>query len=199
MRLVLLSLTPELMRQRLSDAMDVYLAAMEYDFSWKHNRRRAWYQATFFEGWTAFGLFDYTDDDSHPDNTPARAPLVGITYGYRGHGDSWWSEQIRNGMQSEGLSPQETEQVLKRYFELSEIHIAPAYQGHGWGQKMLQSMENSCHESRIILSTPECAGENNAAWHLYRRANYQDLLRNFYFPGDDRAFGVLIKELRQST
>lgn len=195
MHLALLPLTPPVMRQRLSDAMDVYLTAMQYDFSWKHNRRRAWYQATFFEGWRAFGLFEYPDKISDPHKIPQESPLVGITYGYQGHKDSWWSEQIRSGLLSQGLSQEHAEQILSQYFELSEIHIVPKFQRQGWGQKMLRRMEENCPESRIILSTPECENENNAAWGLYRRANYQDLLRNFYFPGDTRAFGVLFKDL----
>ena len=198
MSLVLLPLTPEVMRLRLSDAMDVYLAAMDYDFSWKHNRRRAWYQATYFDGWIAYGLFEYSDNPADPNNNPRSAPLVGISYGYRGNGRSWWSGQIRRGMQSQNFSPRHTEETLERYFELSEIHIVPEHQGKGWGSRMLHQIEASCREDTIILSTPEHSQEDNAACRLYRKSGYRDLLRNFYFPGDTRSFGVLIKDLPTS-
>lgn len=193
--MALVSLTPELMRRRLDDAMDIYLLAMQYDPSWRENRMPAWYQATYFENWAAVGLF-CNDSDNHKEYvSPAEDRLVGIAYGYAGYCDAWWQSQIRRGMIERGVPDEDIEALLNDYFELSEIHIHPQFQNRGWGGRLLHRIEEAAPHNFIVLSTPECADENNAAWALYRKEGYRDLLRNFYFPGDERPFGVLVKEL----
>jgi ribosomal protein S18 acetylase RimI-like enzyme len=46
-----------------------------------------------------------------------------------------------------------------------------------------------------LLSTPEADERGSRAWRLYRRFGFVDVLRDFHFPGDERAFAVLGKEL----
>jgi ribosomal protein S18 acetylase RimI-like enzyme len=39
-------------------------------------------------------------------------------------------------------------------------------------------------------------GQAGRAWRLYRRFGFEDVLRHFHFPGDDRPFAVLGRQLR---
>jgi hypothetical protein len=46
-----------------------------------------------------------------------------------------------------------------------------------------------------LLSTPEADEQKSRAWRLYRRFDFVDVLRDFHFPGDDRAFAILGRAL----
>jgi len=46
-----------------------------------------------------------------------------------------------------------------------------------------------------LLSTPEADEQRSRAWRLYRRFGFVDVLRNFIFPGDDRPFAILGRDL----
>jgi ribosomal protein S18 acetylase RimI-like enzyme len=43
----------------------------------------------------------------------------------------------------------------------------------------------------VLLSTPEADEQKSRAWRLYRRFGFVDVLRDFLFPGDERAFAIL--------
>ena len=47
----------------------------------------------------------------------------------------------------------------------------------------------------VLLSTPEADEQRSRAWRLYRRFAFVDVLRDFLFPGDERAFAILGREL----
>jgi len=47
----------------------------------------------------------------------------------------------------------------------------------------------------VLLSTPEADEQASRAWRLYRRFGFTDVLRDFIFPGDERAFAILGREL----
>ena len=47
----------------------------------------------------------------------------------------------------------------------------------------------------VLLSTPEVPREESRAWRLYRRVGFTDVLRHFHFPGDERPFAVLGRDL----
>ena len=47
----------------------------------------------------------------------------------------------------------------------------------------------------VLLSTPEADEQTSRAWRLYRRFGFVDVLRDFIFPGDERAFAILGREL----
>jgi ribosomal protein S18 acetylase RimI-like enzyme len=48
----------------------------------------------------------------------------------------------------------------------------------------------------VLLSTPEYgAAAPGRAWRLYRRAGFQDVLRQHRFTGDARPFAVLGRRL----
>lgn len=50
-------LSPDLMRERIDDAMDVYLAAMHYRPEWRSLRRDPWEEATYYPTWNSYGAF----------------------------------------------------------------------------------------------------------------------------------------------
>ena len=77
---------------------------------------------------------------------------------------------------------------LGNAFELSELHVSPAAQGPGIGERVLRSLADGLPHRTMLLSTPE---GDNRAWRLYRRLGFVDLARNHLFPGDHRPFGVL--------
>lgn len=84
---------------------------------------------------------------------------------------------------------------MSGYFELTELHIHPRAQGHGLGEALARRLLAGCRESHVLLSTPESAGEGNRAWRLYRRLDFHDVMRSYFFPGDPRPFAILGRSL----
>jgi ribosomal protein S18 acetylase RimI-like enzyme len=80
-------------------------------------------------------------------------------------------------------------------FEVVELHVRPAAQGHGLGARQLGALLSMAEGTTTLLSTPEADEETSRAWRLYRRFDFVDILRGFRFPGDERAFAVLGREL----
>ena len=80
------------------------------------------------------------------------------------------------------------EEWLRGSFELSELHVRPAYQGRGAGRALLQTLVEGLPQQTVLLSTPE---GDTRAWRLYRSLGFVDLLRHHLFPGDARPFAVL--------
>ena len=110
----------------------------------------------------------------------------GLAYGYRGAAGQWWFSEVRRGVRPS------MQHQLGDFFELTELHVHPAWQGHGLGESLLRQLARDRPERRMLLSTPE--GENRA-WRLYRRLGFTDVLRHYRFTGDPRPFGVLGREL----
>jgi ribosomal protein S18 acetylase RimI-like enzyme len=113
--------------------------------------------------------------------------VVGFAYGYRSRPGQWWHEQVRAGLDAEAYAV-----WMSDCFELVELHVLPDEQGHGIGQAQLVTLLHRVRPRTVALSTPE--GESRA-WRLYRRMGFVDLLRHYDFPGDDRPFAVLGRNL----
>lgn len=113
--------------------------------------------------------------------------VVGFGYGYRSRPGQWWHEQVRVGLDEPTYAKWMTD-----CFELVELHVMPWAQGRGSGQAQLAALLDGVHRRTVALSTPE--GESRA-WRLYRRLGFVDLLRDYDFPGDDRPFAVLARDL----
>ena len=111
--------------------------------------------------------------------------LVGICYGYRARQGQWWFDRVSAGARAAGVPLPES------MAELTELHVLPALHGHRVGRALLGSFLATRTEDSVLLSTPEVEGESNNAWHLYRRAGFTDVLRNFRFEGDPRRFAIL--------
>lgn len=169
----------------ISDGIDIYIRAMNYPPSMISGRESVWIQHTRRVGFCALNAYD-------------QDKLIGVCYGFTGGNianssqtPTWWCEQVRYGLLQQNYPPVKVQELTRNYFELSELHVDPHYQGQGVGHALVSAMITSIEEPKILLSTPEVSGEDNRAWKLYRRYGFEDVLRNFLFPGDPRPFGVL--------
>ena len=166
------------MRSRLTEAMALYAEAMQYPpeagqhragFAVAHTRRAG------FRGMAA--LVD-SGDFAGPDGA-----LIGFAYGYATAPGQWWHDQVRAA-----LPPALVREWLAGCFELSELHVRPAWQGRGIGRALLTALVDGLPQRTVLLSTPE---GDTRAWRLYRSLGFVDLVRHHLFPGDSRPFAVL--------
>lgn len=170
-------LTADQFRNRLDEALQIYVTAMKYPPSTAQQRAPMWLAHRLREGWRCIGAFNDQDE------------LIGIGYGYLGAPGQWWHEQVRRGLLPD---QQKTEQWLTDYFELTELHVQPASQGAGLGEEILRRLLSGVTASKVLLSTPEGP---TRAWRLYRRVGFVYVLRNYRFNGDPRPFAVLGRPL----
>jgi ribosomal protein S18 acetylase RimI-like enzyme len=176
----LVAFTPERLRDRLSDALGLYVSAMHYPPSTAVQRAPMWLEHILRPGWRCLAALDEHDG------------LVGIAYGYLGAAGQWWHEQVRKGLATT-LDAEEARAWLSDYFELTELHVRPDAQGRGLGEQLLRALlTNPPPAARVLLSTPEGPSR---AWRLYRRVGFIELLRGYRFAGDPRKFAVLGRTL----
>ena len=177
-------------RDRLPEALGVYVDAMGYPPQVIRTRAPAWLEHSHREGWSGVAAFESPRRRllGH-----GRGELVAICYGYRGAPGQWWYEQV-----SRGLREQDGE-LPGDYVELTELHVAPRYQGRGIGTTLLREFLSGREERAVLLSTPEVEDEANGAWRLYRSMGFTDVLRSYRFEGDPRPFAVLALPLPLST
>lgn len=166
-------LTPELVR--------IYIAAMDYYPDIAPGREEAWRQDALEEGFRA--IIAVEGDE-----------ILGLAYGFLGRAEHWWTKQVRWGVIRESGASERHRRILRNFFELTEIHVAPSAQGRGIGSELLTQLLEAAPAPRVLLSTPEVDGEDNAAFRLYRRFAFEDFLRNFHFVGDPRPFAILSYE-----
>ena len=135
-----MTLGPGDLADRLSEALQVYVAAMGYPPSTARQRRALWLDHVRRPGWRATGWLD------------DRGALIGIAYGYTGGPGQWWYEEVRRGLRGTAA---EARGWLRDYFELTELHVRPDAQGSGLGEGLLRSLLDGVPEGRVLLSTPE--------------------------------------------
>jgi ribosomal protein S18 acetylase RimI-like enzyme len=109
--------------------------------------------------------------------------MIGFGYGYTTRPGQWWHDLVRRA-----LDRQTAADWMGNAFELSELHVLPAYQRQGVGQRLLSSLADGIPHSSMLLSTPDA---DTRAFRMYRRMGFVDLSRNYLFPGDSRPFAVL--------
>jgi len=169
--------TDDLLR-RLDDVIAVYGAAMGYPGGLLETRRgyvAAHAQRSGFRATATLGDVD---------------ELLGFGYGYTSGPGQWWHDQVRAALRRD-----ERKAWLSDCFELVELHVRPDAQGHGLGQRQLEALLDEVPNATVLLSTPEADERASRAWRLYRRLGFVDVLRDFYFPGDDRPFAILGRTL----
>ncbi|GIJ49867.1 acetyltransferase [Virgisporangium aliadipatigenens] len=116
--------------------------------------------------------------------------LLGFGYGYRSTPGQWWHDQVAGA-----LGRDLRKWWLSDCFELVELHVKPDAQGRGLGARQLSSLLEDIPHRTVVLSTPEADESKSRAWRLYRRFGFVDILRHFNFPGDERPFAVLGRQL----
>jgi ribosomal protein S18 acetylase RimI-like enzyme len=193
----LIDMSPEDMRRRLPDALNVYVDAMRYPRGTESQRASMWLEHTRRHGWQAVAA---VETDLPVGGCPAAeelavATLLGVAYGYRGAPDQWWQQQVTRGLHRVGCPRDETARLMGDYFELTELHIDPAAQGRGLGEALARRLLTNRGEANVLLSTPETSGAANRAWRLYRRLGFTDIIRGYHFAGDPRAFAILGRTL----
>ncbi|MBT8224070.1 MAG: GNAT family N-acetyltransferase [Dactylosporangium sp.] len=166
----------------MDDVLDVYGEAMGYSPDLLQTRRG--YIASHVNR-ASFTAVATLDDAGR---------LLGFGYGYRSRPGQWWHDQVRNAVRRD-----ERHHWLADCFEVVELHVRPAAQGRGVGGRQLTALFAPTVESRTLLSTPEADESTSRAWRLYRRFGFVDVLRHFRFPGDNRPFAVLGRQLPLST
>lgn len=175
---------------RLDELIDIHLAAMSYPQETHPQRKSLWfYNASQPDFTCSMALLHQADSTPNPDDSRQRC--VGIGFTFRGSPSTWWYRQVARGLALAGHPRADVSHILHAYAELSEIHVLPPAQGEGVGTKILNDLLQRTPQNTVMLSTPEVEGEANAAWQLYRKAGFTDVLRNFKFPADPRPFGIL--------
>jgi ribosomal protein S18 acetylase RimI-like enzyme len=196
----LIDLPPNDMERRLSDALGVYVEAMRYPRGTENQRAAMWLEHVRRHGWQGVAVVELEAAEVLGAEPPSAAelsdaPLLGVAYGYAGAPGQWWQQQVVLGLQRGGLPPQEIAQLMRSYFELTELHIHPRAQGRGLGEALARRLLAGRAEKNVLLSTPETNGEANRAWRLYRRLGFTDIIRRYHFAGDPRAFAILGRAL----
>ncbi|MDW5323047.1 GNAT family N-acetyltransferase [Plantactinospora sp. KLBMP9567] len=169
---------PDDLARRLDEVVSVYGEAMGYRAELLEARRG--YIATHVRrpGFRAVATLSTTGH------------LVGFGYGYLSAPGQWWHDQVYNA-----LSGDARKTWFEDCFEVVELHVRTAAQGHQLGARQLRALLGMAEGSTTLLSTPEADERTSRAWRLYRRFGFVDVLRDFRFPGDERAFAVLGRDL----
>jgi ribosomal protein S18 acetylase RimI-like enzyme len=169
---------PDDLLRRLDDVVAVYGEAMNYRSELLQTRRGYIAAHVRRPGFRAVASL----------TTEGR--LIGFGYGYTSAGGQWWHDQVRSA-----LDDADRKTWLSDCFEVVELHVSPHGQGHGIGARQLRALLSTAEGTTTLLSTPEAEESDSRAWRLYRRFGFVDVLRNFIFPGDEREFAVLGREL----
>jgi ribosomal protein S18 acetylase RimI-like enzyme len=170
--------TPDDLVRRLDDVVAVYGEAMNYRTDLLDARRG--YIATHVRR-PGFRAVASLTSEGH---------LAGFGYGYLGAPGQWWHDQVYRALDGDGRR-----RWLTDCFEVVELHVRPPAQGHGLGSRQLAALLSLAEAGTTLLSTPEADEEGSRAWRLYRRFGFVDVLRHFRFPGDERSFGILGRDL----
>jgi ribosomal protein S18 acetylase RimI-like enzyme len=174
----LVTWTPDDLARRLDDVIGVYGQAMGYPADLLEARRGYIAGHVRRSGFRAVATLDPTGS------------LLGFGYGYTSASGQWWHDQVRSALPRSGRRA-----WLADCFEVVELHVAPAAQGHGLGAEQLRALLTMADGKTALLSTPEADERTSRAWRLYRRFEFVDVLRHFAFPGDDRPFAILGRPL----
>ncbi|WP_328467058.1 GNAT family N-acetyltransferase [Actinoplanes sp. NBC_00393] len=169
---------PDDLLRRLDDVVAVYGEAMGYRQELLQTRRGYIGSHVRRPGFRAVAT-------TTPDGR-----VAGFGYGYTSAPGQWWHDQVRSA-----LDEPSRRFWLARCFEVVELHVRPVAQGHGVGARQLRALLAMAEGQTVLLSTPEADEQASRAWRLYRRFGFTDVLRNFMFPGDERAFAILGREL----
>lgn len=170
--------TPHDLTNRLDDVIAVYGQAMGYPADLLATRRGYMASHVHRHAFRAVASLD------------VQGNLLGFGYGYASEPGQWWHDQVKGA-----ITRDQQATWLTDCFEVVELHVLPAAQGHGLGAAQLRTLLTMATATTTLLSTPEAPEAASRAWRLYRRFGFVDVVRNFMFPGDGRPFAVLGRTL----
>ncbi|HET7311831.1 MAG TPA: GNAT family N-acetyltransferase [Mycobacteriales bacterium] len=113
--------------------------------------------------------------------------LVGFGYGYLGRRGEWWHDIVTNA-----LGRELGNRWMSDAFELAELHVLPAHQGHGIGTLLLDEIVTRAGGSTMVLSTHD---RESPARRLYRATGFVDLYGGVVFPGTTEVYAIMGKDL----
>jgi ribosomal protein S18 acetylase RimI-like enzyme len=174
-------LSPAEFTARLDELVAVYAAAMRPPAELLAGRRAVMAGHAANPGFRALAV---TDADT------GRA--AGFGYGFHGAAGQWWHDTVHRALAaSRGDAAAAT--WLEDSFEVAELHVAPAWQGHGVGAGVLLRLTSGRPERTALLSTRDA---DSPARRLYRGTGFTDLLTAFrFFPGGEPPYAVMGAEL----
>ncbi len=117
----------------------------------------------------------------------ALGTVVGFVYGFTSLPGQWWHDQV-----AQRMNAAQRERWLGSAFELTELAVAPSYQGFGIGGQLHDRVLAGRPQRTAVLSTMQT--ETNAL-ALYRKRGWQLLLSDFLFSGAVRMYIILGREL----
>lgn len=109
--------------------------------------------------------------------------LVGFVYGLPNERSHWWSGVVEPYLRAEGHDG-----WLDDSFVITELHVHPAFQGHGIGRTLITTITDVARQPRSILSAIDT---ESPARGLYRTLGYQDLARQVHFPSAAKPYAVM--------
>ncbi|MBK6318997.1 MAG: GNAT family N-acetyltransferase [Dehalococcoidia bacterium] len=113
--------------------------------------------------------------------------VVGMAYGYRGTAGQWWHDTV-----TRALKPLEAAEWLGDSYELVEIAVHPAVQGHGIGAGLIRELLADRPAATCVLSTRTDSDAHN----LYRRLGFETIIE-MPFTNGGYPFYVMGKKLLQ--
>ena len=102
--------------------------------------------------------------------------LAGFCYGFPAGDRSWWERQARPRLAAVGAASW----LASDTFELTELHVHPAFQRRGLGRTLITEVCDASPASRVLLSVRV---GSTAARHLYAALGFEELTAPFLFGG----------------
>jgi len=174
-------LSPGEFAARLDQMIAVYAAAMRPPPEMLAGRRSIMAGHAAHPGFRA--LLATEDGSGEP---------AGFGYGFHGAAGQWWHDTVARGLTA-AHGGAAAAAWLHDSFEVAELHVAPAHQGHGVGAGLLLRLTTDLPERTALLSTRDA---DSPARRLYRGVGFIDLLTGFaFFPGSEPPYAVMGAEL----
>jgi GNAT superfamily N-acetyltransferase len=119
--------------------------------------------------------------------------LAAFTYGFHGEAGQWWHDMVAAALATRSRTTLSTanggpREWLDDSFEVAELHVRPAWQGHGIGCSLLLSLADGRPERTAVLSTADAP---TRARRHYRGLGFTDLLTDFRFSGSEPPYAVM--------
>ncbi len=113
----------------------------------------------------------------------AAREVVGFAYGHTTMPGQWWHDLV-----ALTLGRQRSAYWLSDCFELVEFAVTPAFQGQRLGSALHDWLLAGLPHRAAVLSTMQT---ETVALQLYRRRGWQELLKEYYFPGGSQPFLIM--------